>query len=588
MKQLLIAVAAGMLLAQPVKAQTVSANPQLATLLDAYYETSARLDPVSATFRGDARYNDQLPIDFTDSYRAANRRTWQDFLSQLRAIDRNKLSAADALNYDVLRHDLLMNIERLSLPDNVLVFSQFSGLPQSLALLGSGASAQPFKTVADYDNWLKRASVFPAWSDSAIVYFRRGIRSGMVLPKVLVEKLIPQLNALVAADITKSTFYKPIAQLPASFSDADKQRLTSAFTALIQQQVNPSYQKLAQFMQTEYLPKARATAGYGALPGGKKLYDFRVKQYTTTNLSAEAIHAIGLKEVARIRREMENVKKQVGFTGSLKEFFAYMRNDPKFYPYKDAEGILNYYRSITPRIQPQLSKMFNNVPKTPFEVREVEAFRAATAAAHYFAGSLEQGRPGIFYVPILDASKTQSRESLFLHEAIPGHHYQISLQYENESLPKFRRYGFSTAYMEGWGLYAESLGRELGVYTDPYQYMLALGDEMHRAIRLVVDAGMHAKGWTREQAIRYSLDNEPIEEQRAVSEIERYMAYAGQALSYKVGELKLKELRARYEKQLGSRFNLAAFHDAILMDGALPLDLLERKMEAWAKTQASK
>lgn len=585
MKKLFSGIAAGLLLAHAAWAQPATAPARLATLLQDYYETSAKLDPVSATFRGDARYNDQLPIDFTDSYRAANRRTWQDFLSQLRAIDRSQLTAADALNYDVLRNELLMHIERLSLPDNVLVFSQFSGLPQSLALLGSGASAQPFKTVADYDNWLKRASVFPAWSDSAIVYFRKGMRTGMVLPKVLVEKLIPQLHALVASDITKSTFYKPIAQLPASFSDADQQRLTKAFRELIQQQINPSYQKLSQFMQTEYLPKARTTAGYGALPGGKKLYDFRVRQYTTTNLSAEAIHNIGLQEVARIRKEMEAVKKEVGFTGSLKEFFAYMRNDPKFFPYKNAEGILNYYRAITPRIQPQLSQMFNRVPQTPFEVREVEAFRAATAAAHYFAGSLEQGRPGIFYVPILDASKTQSRESLFLHEAIPGHHYQISLQYENKALPGFRRYGFSTAYMEGWGLYAESLGKELGVYTDPYQYMLALGDEMHRAIRLVVDAGIHAKGWTREQAIQYSLDNEPIEEQRAISEIERYMAYAGQALSYKIGELKLKQLRARYEKHLGKRFNLAAFHDAILMDGALPLDLLERKMDAWAKTQ---
>lgn len=585
MKKLLLGFAAGLLLMHAADAQPAPGNPQLATLLNEYYETSAKLDPLSATFRGDARYNDQLPIDFTDSYRAENRRTWQGFLAQLRAIDRTQLPPADQLNYDVLRHDLLMNIERLSLPENLIVFTQFSGLPQSMALLGSGASAQPFKTVADYDNWLKRASVFPAWSDSAIVYFRKGMATGMVMPKVLVEKLIPQLNALVATDISKSTFYKPVAQFPEGISDADRQRLTTAFTTLIQQQINPSYQKLAQFFQTEYLPKARTTAGYGALPNGKKLYDFRVKQFTTTNLSADAIFNLGLKEVARIRQEMEAVKKRVGFTGSLKEFFAYMRNDPSFYPYKDAEGILNYYRSITPRIQPQLSKMFNNVPKTPFEVRQVEAFRAATAAAHYFAGSLEQGRPGIFYVPILDPAKTQSRESLFLHEAIPGHHYQISLQYENEALPKFRRYGFSTAYMEGWGLYAESLGKELGVYTDPYQYMLALGDEIHRAIRLVVDAGMHAKGWTREKAIQYSLDNEPIEEQRAVSEIERYMAYAGQALSYKIGELKIKELRARYQKQLGSKFNLAAFHDALLMDGALPLDILERKMDAWAKAQ---
>ncbi len=262
-----------------------------------------------------------------------------------------------------------------------------------------------------------------------------------------------------------------------------------------------------------------------------------------------------------------------------------MRTDPKFYPHKTSEEILNYYRSIQQRMEPALKVMFNQKPRTPFEVREIEAFRAASTPAHYFTGSVEAGRPGIFYVPIIDPAKTQARESLFLHEAIPGHHYQLSLQNEDTTLSRFRRFGGNAAYVEGWGLYAESLGKELGMYTDPYQHMLALGDEIHRAIRLVVDAGIHAKGWTREQAIQYSLDNEPIEEQRAVSEIERYMAAPGQALSYKIGELKLKELRAKYSRQLGSAFNLALFHDSILKDGTLPLAVLEQKMDGWAKDQ---
>lgn len=374
--------------------------------------------------------------------------------------------------------------------------------------------------------------------------------------------------------------------MPAVFYAAEIKRLSEAFVKLISESLTPSYQKLYEFLKTTYLPGARTTSGIGALPSGNAMYNFAIRYFTTTNMTADQIFNLGLSEVARIQNEMQQVKAQVGHTGDLKSFFESLRTDPKFYPYKTAEEILAYYRALEKTMAPALSRLFNHSPKTPFEVRQIEAFRAASSAAHYFPGSLESNRPGIFYTPILDPEKTLVRESLFLHEAIPGHHYQISLQQENEALPKFRRRGFGTAaYTEGWGLYAESLGKELGMYQDPYQYMLALGDEIHRAIRLVVDAGLHAKGWTREQAIQYSLDNEPIEEQRAISEVERYMVMPGQALAYKIGELKLKELRAKYEKQLGSAFNMAGFHDAILMDGSLPLEILERKMDVWAKRQ---
>jgi uncharacterized protein (DUF885 family) len=468
---------------------------------------------------------------------------------------------------------------------NRMPFTQRNGLSILLPVYGSGSGMQPFKTVVDYENWLRRAAVFPAWSDSAIVYLRRGMAEGIVLPKALVEKVIPQMAALVVTDPTKSAFYGPVNKLPTDFPEPDKVRLTEAYTKLITEQLNRAYQKLHDFLKTEYLPIARTTSGIGALPDGKKMYDYYIRAYTTTNLDADAVFNLGQSEVARIQREMERVKGELGFSGSLEALFTYMKTDPKFYPYKTAEEILNAYRSIQKRIDPKLKSMFNQVPKTPFEVRQVEAFRAASAAPHYMAGSLENGRPGIFYVPIVDATKTSVDESIFLHEAIPGHHFESSLQLENGAIPKFRRYRGFAAYGEGCGLYTESLGKELGVYTDPYQYMRSLGWEIHRAIRLVVDVGLHAKGWTREQAIKYMMDNEPITEQFAVSEIERYMAQPGQALSYKIGELKLKELRAKYTEQLGAAFNLAAFHDAVLMDGALPLDVLERKFDTWARQQ---
>jgi uncharacterized protein (DUF885 family) len=562
-----------------------SKNEKLAALADRYDDEHLRLQPLFATVIGESKYNDLLYIDFTDSFRSSSKSSYQTFLTELKKLNRESLNDSDKINFDILKWELDLNIESMSLEDNLIPFNQFRGIPTQLALLGSGSGSQPFKTIRDYDNWLHRASVFPTWSDSAINYFRKGISQNIVLPKVLVEKMIPQMAAMISSDPTKSTFYSPINKLPHDFSDVEKLRLTQAYTRLITQQLNPSFQKLHDFLKTEYLPKSRSTSGYGTLPAGNKMYEFYIRYSTTTNMSAAEIYDLGISEVARIQKEMEMVKTQTGYKGDLKSFFSYIRTDPKFYLYKTAEEILSYYRDIQPKINPVLNRMFNHTPKTTFEVRQTEAFRAASSAAQYYPGSLEDKRPGIFYVPIIEATKTQTRESLFLHEAIPGHHYQISLQLENSSLPKFRRHGFNSAYMEGWGLYAESLGKELGMYQDPYQYMLALGDEIHRAIRLVVDVGLHSRGWTREQAIQYSLDNEPIEEQRAVSEVERYMAIPGQALAYKIGALKIQELRNRYTKQLGTGFNLAAFHDAILMDGVLPLNVLETKMDAWAKQQ---
>jgi uncharacterized protein (DUF885 family) len=418
------------------------------------------------------------------------------------------------------------------------------------------------------------------------VYFRRGISSGIVLPESLVVKMIPQMESMVVNDPTTSIFYGPVNKLPESFSEADKKKYTNEITLLIIQQLIPSYKKLKDFLKTEYLPKARKSSGIYALKNGKEYYNYLIHFWTTTNKSPDEIYQIGLSEVIRIKALMDSVKTTTGYTGDLKSFFEYLKTDKKFMPFKTPEEVLNAYRAIQYEIEPNLKKMFNTVPKTPFEVRQTEAYRAASASAEYNLGSPDGKRPGIFYVPILDATKfnvTSGMEGLFLHEAIPGHHYQLSLQQENETLPKFIRFASYGAYVEGWGLYSESLGKELGVYSDPYQYIGALNKEMHRAIRLVVDAGIHSKNLTREQAIQYMLDNMPISEKGATSEVERYMAMPAQALSYKIGSLKLRELRTTYEQKLGSKFNLASFHDELLGGGSMPLEILEDKMDAWSE-----
>jgi uncharacterized protein (DUF885 family) len=394
------------------------------------------------------------------------------------------------------------------------------------------------------------------------------------------------MKDLATTDSLKNIFFGPLKKFPPGFTSAQKDTLSKQLVSTLVTYVLPSYQKLADFLQREYLPKARSTTGIGSLPQGNDWYAYLARYWTTTGKSAEEIYNTGLAEVKRIRTEMERIKDSVGFKGDLKAFFAYMRMDKRFMPYSTIEEVLQAFRSIQQRIEPHLSTMFGQRPRTPFEIRQTEAFRAASASAEYQQGTADGSRPGIFYVPILDATKfniTSGMESLFLHEAIPGHHYQISLQQENDSLPKFRRFAWYGAYGEGWALYCESLGKELGLYTDPYQYMGALGDEIHRAIRLVVDVGMHARGMSREEAIRYMMDNEATSEEGAIAEIERYMAIPGQALSYKIGALKIRELRDKYGRLLGGAFRLSTFHDEFLKDGVMPLDVVEQKMDKWAK-----
>ena len=571
---------------QPTPAATSAAL--LTNLFNNYWDDRARLFPLMATAQGDNRYNDRLSNDQTRAFRQQQARLYRRYLNDLLNIDRARLSADDKLSYDIFQYDMRTRLEGLRLNTWMMPFAQIYSLPTTLGQLGTGTGAQPFRTVKDYDNWLARVSRFPVWADSAIANFRAGAKAAVVLPKVLVLKMVPQLQAQATADATRSLFYGPVAHMPASFSEADRARLTAAYQAAISTDLVPTYRKLADFLQTEYLPLARNSTGLGDVPGGAEMYRYDVRLMTTTTRDPEAIYQTGLSEVKRIRTEMEAVRKQVGYKGSLSSFFNSLSNNPRFMPYQTPEEVLRAFRGIQARIAPNLGRLFGRVPKSPFEIRQTEAFRAASASAEYNRGTADGSRPGIFYVPIVDATKfnvTSGMESLFLHEAIPGHHYQLSLQQENTSLPKFRRFGSYPAFSEGWALYCESMGKELGLYTDPYQRLGALGDEMHRALRLVVDVGLHLKGMSREQAIDYLMANEPIAEPAATAEVERYLALPGQALAYKVGALKLRELRTRYEKQLGKRFNLKAFHDEILAGGSMPLAILERHLDAWASRQ---
>jgi uncharacterized protein (DUF885 family) len=563
-------------------------NKELAGVLYNYYENRMQLFPVEATWNGDNRYNDKLEPEFTDSYRAKLAAFYKGTLAALSKIDRESLNENDKISYDFLKEYTKMPLQELSYHFNLIPTDQMWGLHLVLGQFASGSSAQPFKTVADYRNWLKRIDAMDKWIDSAIVYFRRGIKEGITLPKPLVKKMIPQFEAMVTTSPEKNLYYGPVTLIPKSFSDSDRKQLTSDYTKAINEKVVPMNQRMAVFLRNEYLPAARTTSGLSTLPGGSEYYRLKVRMNTTTEKTPDEIYNIGLSEVARIRKEMETIKDEVGFKGDLKAFFEYLKNDHKFTPYKTPEDVLNAFRKIQGRIEPHLKEMFGHFPKTPFEIRQTEAFRAESASAEYNA-SPDGIKPGIFYVPILDAKKfniTSGMESLFLHEAIPGHHFQISLQRENKELPEIRQHDvFSNAYIEGWALYCESMGKELGLYQDPYQHMGGLGDEMHRAIRLVVDVAIHTKSMSREDAIKYMMDNEPISEQGATAEIERYMSGGGQALGYKIGALKIRELRTKYEKELGPKFKLSDFHDELLKDGSMPLTTLENKMQRWADSK---
>ncbi len=555
--------------------------------LQHYFDERMKFFPLEATANGVNLYNDILPVDISDSYREKIKSFYQSFLDSLNTFDRNALSPNDQVSYDILKWDLPIGIESFDFPDHLMPINQFSCLTLSFGQLGSGESNQPFKTVKDYDNFLGRVNGFYQWCDTAIVNMKKGIAEGLVNPKVLMERVLPQMQSMMESDVKKSVFYMPIKNIPDSFSIEDKKRLDTLYTKAIVSQIIPSYKKLYLFIKDEYIPHCRTTHGISALPGGIERYKFLAKLWTTTTLSTDSIFNLGMSEVTRLRNEMEKIKTESSYKGDLKSFFRYMNTDKKFFPFSTPQAVLDSFNNIHEHMKPQLSKLFDKVPRSRFEIRETEKFREASASAEYMPGTADGSRPGIFYTPVPDAKKfnTFAMEDLFLHEAIPGHHFQNMLTAENDSLPMFRRFIWYGAYGEGWALYTESLGKELGLYSDPYQYIAALSEEMHRAIRLVVDVGIHTKGWTREQAIQFSLENEGESVEAITSEIERYMAIPGQALGYKIGQLKIQELRKKAEEELGAGFDISKVHNEILKDGCLPLSVLEEKMDKWIEIQ---
>ncbi|HWS40906.1 MAG TPA: DUF885 family protein, partial [Arenimonas sp.] len=472
-------------------------------------------------------------------------------------------------------------------PSWMLPVNQMGSTATMAVQLGSGTGAQPFKTVKDYDNWLARGHRLPVLLNTEIANMKAGMKAGVVQPRALMIKVVPQLDDLIKATPQETLFWGPITNMPASFSAADKDRLTKAYSAMISNELMPAYKKLRVFINDEYLPATRASVGLDKLPNGAAWYAFNARNRTTTDMTPEQIHNLGLSEVARIHGEIRKVMEKTGFKGSLQEFFKFMQDDPRF-NFKDEEALLKHYRALEAKINVKVPELFSLLPKAPFEIRPVEAYRAKSAAGGSYMRPSEDGtRPGIFYVNTYDlpTRKTWDAEDLYLHEAIPGHHFQLALQQELTNLPKFRRFGSVTAFSEGWGLYAESLGTALGVYTDPYDYFGYQQNELWRAIRLVVDTGLHSKNWTREQVIQYMLDNSAESLTTATSEAERYVAWPGQALSYKIGELKIQQLRARSEAALGSKFDIRAFHAEVLKDGSVPLNVLEAKIDRWIKSQ---
>lgn len=567
--------------------ETVDASAVLATLFDEHFERNLELNPLSATAIGDDRYDDRMALSNSQEYRDAEKALDEEFLTRLLTIDREALSYQEQLSYDIFRIKREQSLEGNQFPFYLQPMNQFRLMTNFFVQLGSGSSLHPFKTVKNYDDFLSRADDFVTNIDLAIDNMKEGMRQGIVQPKILMVKVIPQIEAHIVDSAEESKFWMPITNMPEEFSDEDRERLTAAYKDAIENKFIPAFERLNNFIGDEYIAASRDTVGLGDQPNGKNWYAYMVKVRTTTDMTPDEIHQIGLDEVARIHGEMHAVMEEVGFEGDLKDFFDFLNTDDQFF-YDEPDDLIQGYRDMSDNIEKLAKSIFDVGPKTAFEVRRVEPFREASASGgSYMSGTPDGSRPGVFYANAynIKARPKWAMESLYLHEAIPGHHFQISLQRENEDLPRARRFGGFTAYSEGWGLYAETLGKELGVYTDPYQYFGALNAELWRALRLVVDTGLHAKGWSRQDVLDYMYENSAVAPARAISEAERFMAIPGQALAYKIGQLKIREIRNNAEERLGDKFDVMAFHREILKDGAMPLSMLESKLDRWIDEQ---
>ena len=551
-------------------------------LLDEVWEAQMENSPTFASALGDRRYNDRWTDQSLAAIEARHLQA-RDFLRRLYAIDRTALSDADALNYELFRRDLQNDVDSHQFKGHLLPFSHRGGVQT----LNQTASRIPLSTVEDYEDWLTRMSKIPEVVEQTISRAEEGRKNGYMSPAILMQRVPDQIATQLVEEGADSPFYEEFEELPSAFSDADRKRLQAAAVETIEKHVIPAYRKLARYFDNTYLPNSRDTIGLSQLPNGEAWYEFRARNYTTTQMTPDEIHRIGLDEVRRIRDEMQLIIDEVEFDGDFQAFLTFLRTDPQFY-YDNPDDLYEAYLATSKRIDPELVKLFGKLPRMPYGVKPIPAATAPdTTTAYYSRPAADGSRAGIYWVNLYmpEVRPKYEIEVLSVHEAMPGHHLQIALQQELGDMPNFRRFSGFTAFVEGWGLYSESLGHDLGLYQDPYSHFGALTYEMWRAVRLVVDTGMHYKGWTREQAIEFFKDNAAKTEHDIVNEIDRYIGNPGQALAYKIGQLKILSIRASAEAQLGDKFDIKAFHDHLLGAGALPLDVLQRRMDDWIASQ---
>jgi uncharacterized protein (DUF885 family) len=567
------------------QASVPAAQHKLLALADKYYDATARFEPIGATENGDNRYDNLLGMSIAPAVRAKQFALYRQFAQQLKAIPRAQLSSADRINYDILEFELHGLLAMQRFPEHLLPINQMDSVPVMLANYAGGEASQPIATVKEYDAYLSRVSQLPAWIDQAIANMREGMRKGVTQPKAIMVSALPQFQKLVSATPESNIFYTPVTRLPDNFSAADKQRLTAAYRKAVADKVMPALARLATFLEKEYVPACRTSTGLGALPDGQAWYQARVANATTTSLKPDEIHAIGLKEVARIQAQFAVLGPKLGYDGPAAGLPVWVAQQDKFRPFKTEQEVQAVYHRLNDVLDTKLPQMFTLQPKAKLDLRLEPELSRATASDHYTAPAGDGSRPGVFWSVVNDPTKYGSTgmTTLFLHEGKPGHHFHIALMQEL-NLPNFRKFGGNNAYTEGWALYAETLGKEMGLFDDPAQYFGHLNDELLRATRLVVDTGMHAQGWTREQSIQYMHDTLGYDDV-AKSETERYMAWPAQALGYKIGSLKIVELRQRAAAALGDKFSLPKFHAVVLGDGTLPLALLEAKVDRWIAEQ---
>ena len=558
----------------PVSAQDPAVQ-RLHSLLDREWDYRMERDPVEASVLGDRRWNDRWPDASPASYNA-ERKQYEAFLAELRKIDPAPLPAAERTNHDLFEYELKLRLEGYPHDWHLVPWSTLGGIQMT----GNLGERLRFETVKDYEDWIARLRSFPAYNDQTIALADAGLAKKRVQSQPVVKRIQGQVGKLIVADVTRSPYYEPFTRIPASFSAADRERLASQGRAALEQNVIPALRKLKAYLDGPYWAAAPAQVGLGALPGGRDLYAYLARVSTTTELTPQAIHEIGLREVARIRGEMDALRAEIQFKGTLPEMFQYLRHDEKF-KFKGPDDVLEKTRAAAKRIDPTVVKLFRTLPRMPYGIEPIPEAQAADSPPYYERPAADGSRAGNYFVNTLRADATWNTISVALHETIPGHHFQIALSQELGELPKFRRFGGYTAYIEGWGLYAEFLGEELGVYDDPYQRFGRLANEMWRAVRLVVDTGLHVLGWDRERALAYFKENAPNPEATFVAEVDRYIGLPGQALAYKIGELKIKELRQRAQQKLGTRFDVKDFHDVVLLQGGVPLAVLEKNVDAW-------